>query len=107
MKVVELMASSSVSWEDAAQSAVTEASKTLHNIRSLYIKEQSAVVENGKVTEYRIIGKLSFELDRKQGLLTVVCIFILIVSCHDYLQLKLPGKIVLERSERKIIFLRK
>jgi flavin-binding protein dodecin len=65
MKVVEIMASSSASWEDAAQSAVTEASKTLHNIRSLYIKEHSAVVDNGKITEYRITGKLSFELDKK------------------------------------------
>ena len=65
MKVVEIMSSSSTSWEDAAQSAVTEASKTLHGIRSLYIKEHSAVVENGKVTEYRITGKLTFELDKK------------------------------------------
>ena len=65
MKVVELMASSSQSWEDAAQSAVTEASKTLHNIRSFYIKEHSAIVDNGKITEYRVTGKLTFELDRK------------------------------------------
>ena len=65
MKVVEIMANSSTSWEDAAQSAVTEASKTLHNIRSLYIKEHSAIVDNGKITEYRITGKLSFELDKK------------------------------------------
>jgi flavin-binding protein dodecin len=65
MKVVEIMANSSKSWEDAAQSAVTEASKTLHNIRSLYIKEHSATVENGNITEYRITGKLSFELDKK------------------------------------------
>ena len=66
MKVVELMASSATSWEDAAQSAVTEASKTLHNIRSLYIKEHSAIVDGkGKITEYRITGKLTFELDKK------------------------------------------
>ena len=63
LKVVEIMSNSSKSWEDAAQSAVTEASKTLHNIRSLYIKDQTAVVENGKITEYRITGKLTFELD--------------------------------------------
>ena len=65
MKVVEIMANSSTSWEDAAQSAVAEASKTLHNVRSLYIKEHSAVVENGKITEYRLTGKLTFELDKK------------------------------------------
>jgi flavin-binding protein dodecin len=63
LKVVEIMSNSSKSWEDAAQCAVTEASITLHNIRSLYIKDQTAVVENGKITEYRITGKLTFELD--------------------------------------------
>jgi dodecin len=38
VKVIELMSQSSKSWEDAAQGAVDEASKTLRNIRSLYIK---------------------------------------------------------------------
>ena len=66
LKVLEIMSNSSKSWEDAAQSAVTEASKTLNNIRSLYIKDQTAVVENGKITEYRITGKLTFELDKSR-----------------------------------------
>jgi len=66
LKVVEIMSNSSKSWEDAAQCAVTEASKTLNNIRSLYIKDQTAVVENGKITEYRITGKLTFELDKSR-----------------------------------------
>ena len=65
MKVVELMASSPNSWEEAAQAAVAEASKTLHNVRSFYIKEHTAVVDNGKITEYRVTGKLTFELDKK------------------------------------------
>ena len=65
MKVVELMASSATSWEEAAQAAVTEACKTLHNVRSFYVKEHSAVVSDGKITEYRVIGKLTFELDKK------------------------------------------
>jgi flavin-binding protein dodecin len=64
LKVLEIMSNSSVSWEDAAQSAVTEASKTLHNIRSIYVQDQTAVVENGKITEYRITAKLTFELDK-------------------------------------------
>ncbi|MDB4919382.1 dodecin family protein [Mucilaginibacter sp.] len=63
VKVVEIMAGSPTSWEDAAQKAVAEAAKTLHNIRSFYIKEHHASVENGKITEYRITGKLAFELD--------------------------------------------
>lgn len=58
------MASSTKNWEDAAQQAVLHASKSLHNIRSVYIKEHSAVVENNQVVEYRITAKLSFELDQ-------------------------------------------
>lgn len=65
LKVVEIMASSPESWEDAAQQAVTEAAKTLHNIRSFYIKEQHAAVSDGKIKEYRVTGKLTFELDSK------------------------------------------
>ena len=64
--VVEIMASSPTGWEDAAQQAVAEAARTLHNIRSFYIKEHHAVVQEGKITEYRITGKLTFELDRKE-----------------------------------------
>lgn len=57
------MASSSKSWEDAAQLAVAEASKTLKNIRSVYIQDHSAVVKNNKITEYRVTCKLSFEIE--------------------------------------------
>ena len=63
VKVLELMASSSKSWEDAAQQAVDHAAKTLHNIKSVYIKEHSAFVTDNRITEYRITAKLSFELD--------------------------------------------
>jgi flavin-binding protein dodecin len=66
VKVVEIMSSSPTSWEDAAQKAVAEAAKTLHNIRSFYIKEHHAVVKDGKIAEYRITGKLTFELERKE-----------------------------------------
>ncbi|MGZ8557022.1 MAG: dodecin family protein [Chitinophagaceae bacterium] len=63
IKVLELMSSSTKSWEDAAQQAVIEASQTLKNIRSLYIKDHSAVVNNNKIVEYRITAKLSFEIE--------------------------------------------
>lgn len=63
LKVLELMSSSTKSWEDAAQQAVNEASQTLKNIRSLYIQDQSAVVNNNKIVEYRITAKLSFEIE--------------------------------------------
>jgi dodecin len=42
VKVIELLSQSPKSWEDAAQGAVNEASKTLRNIRSIYIKEMTA-----------------------------------------------------------------
>ena len=67
LKVLELMSSSTISWEDAALQAVNEASKTLKNIRSLYIQDQSAVVNNNKVVEYRMTAKLSFEIEHPAG----------------------------------------
>ena len=64
VKVIELLSQSSKSWEDAAQGAVDEASKTLRNIRSIYIKEMTAEVENGKITNYRINANVTFDLER-------------------------------------------
>ena len=63
LKVIEVLAESDKSWEDAAAQAVTRASKTVHGIKSLYIKEMEAKVENNKITKYRINGKVSFQLD--------------------------------------------
>lgn len=63
MKVIEILSSSDVSWEEATRKGVAEASKTLKHIRSAYVQEQSAVVnEEGKVTEYRVNLKLTFEI---------------------------------------------
>ena len=64
VKVIELMSQSPKSWEDAAQGAVKEASKTLRNVRSIYIKEFTAEVDDGKVTNYRINAKVTFDLER-------------------------------------------
>jgi dodecin len=64
VKVIELMSQSQKSWEDAAQGAVEEAAKTLRNVRSLYIKEFTAEVDDGKVTNYRINAKVTFDLER-------------------------------------------
>lgn len=63
VKVIEVLSDSKVSWEDAAQQAVAKASETLHNVRSIYIKDHSATVENGKIISYRITAKVSFSLD--------------------------------------------
>ena len=63
MKVIEVLANSKVSWEDATQQALAEASRTLKNIRSIYIQDQSAQVEKGRIAEYRINAKVTFEVE--------------------------------------------
>ncbi len=62
MKVIEVLSSSKESWEDATQNAVSQASKTVKNIKSVYVAEQSAVVDGDKVTEYRVNLRLTFEI---------------------------------------------
>jgi flavin-binding protein dodecin len=64
VKVIELMSQSPKSWEDAVQGAVKEATKTLRNVRSIYIKEFTAEVHDGKVTNFRINAKVTFDLER-------------------------------------------
>ena len=63
LKVIEVLAESNKSWEDAAQIAVANAHKTLRHVRSIYIKNMEATVEDGKIKSYRINGKISFVLD--------------------------------------------
>lgn len=62
MKVIEVLSSSPKSWEDATQNAVKQASKTVKNIKSVYVAEQSAVVSGDDVTEYRVNLRLTFEI---------------------------------------------
>ncbi len=62
LKVIEIMASSDKSWEDATASAVKTAGKTVKEIRSVYVQDMSAVVRNNKITEFRVTVKISFEV---------------------------------------------
>lgn len=62
LKVIEVLSNSNESWEDATRKAVKEASKTVKNIKSVYIKEQSAMVSGDNVTEFRVNVKLTFEV---------------------------------------------
>ena len=59
VKVIELIAESPTSWEDAASSGLAEACKTLRGVKSMYIKEFEAKVENDKVVGYRVSAKIS------------------------------------------------
>ncbi|SDR71323.1 hypothetical protein SAMN04487764_0379 [Gillisia sp. Hel1_33_143] len=62
IKVIEVMASSTKGWEDAAQNAVKHASKTVKNIKSVYVRDQTATVSGENITEYRVNLKISFEI---------------------------------------------
>lgn len=64
VKVVELLAESQESWEDAARQAVAEATESIRGVRSVYISEFQATVENDKVTAFRVNAKVSFVLER-------------------------------------------
>lgn len=66
IKVVELMSNSTKGWEDAAQNAVKHAAKTIKNIKSVYLKEQTAVVSGENITEYRVTVKISFEVSDRE-----------------------------------------
>ena len=60
-KVIELVGSSAVSWEDAAKNAVERASKSLRDLRIAEISQMDMRVEDGKVTAYRARVNLSFK----------------------------------------------
>ena len=63
LKVIEVLAQSEKSWEDATNNALLQARDTVRGIRSIYIKNMEAVVEDGRISEYRINAKISFLLD--------------------------------------------
>jgi flavin-binding protein dodecin len=63
VEYLELSGQSPNSYEDAIREAVERASSTLRNIRSVWVKEFEAVVENDQVTQFRVVVKISFELE--------------------------------------------
>ena len=60
VKVIEVLAESEKSWEDAAREAVERAAKTVKNIRSIYIENFEAKVEGKKIVRFRVNAKISF-----------------------------------------------
>lgn len=62
MKVLEVLANSEKSFEHAIESGIERVSKTVKGVRSAYVNEQSVVVKGGKVTEYRVNLKITFEV---------------------------------------------
>ena len=67
IKVIELIAESEKGWEDAAQQVVAHATHTLHGIKSIYVQDMQAMVENGKITQIRLNAKVSFLIDDRKS----------------------------------------
>ena len=65
-KIIELVGTSDVSWEDAAKNAVETAGKSLKNLRIAEIVKLDMKVENGKVTAYRARVNLSFKYEPRK-----------------------------------------
>lgn len=63
LKVIEVLANSEKSWEDATKKAVKHAGKSLKNIRSVYVKDQSASIKDNEVADFRVNVKITFEVD--------------------------------------------
>jgi hypothetical protein len=62
-KIIEVVASSEISWEDAAKNAVAAASKSLRDLRIAEVKQLDMKIENGKVAAYRARLNLSFRYE--------------------------------------------
>ncbi len=62
-RVTEIISSSTHSFQDAIEQGIARANKTLRGVKGAWVKDQSLTVENGSVTEYRVILKITFVLD--------------------------------------------
>ena len=59
-KVVEVNSSSNTSFEDAIQSGIAKVTETVKNVQGAWINEQKVVIQDNKITEYRVNLKISF-----------------------------------------------
>ena len=65
VKVVELIGGSEKGFDDAVANILKEASKTIKNIKSIYVKDMKAEVRDNKIISYGVIAKVSFEVERE------------------------------------------
>ena len=61
-RITEVIAGSKKSFQDAIETGIERANKTLKNITGVWIKDQSIILEEGKIQEYRVIMKVTFIL---------------------------------------------
>ncbi|MDH3589518.1 MAG: dodecin family protein [Gammaproteobacteria bacterium] len=62
-RVTEITASSTKSFDDAVESGISRATKTLNNVAGAWVEGQKVVVDNGRVTEWRVTLKVTFILE--------------------------------------------
>jgi flavin-binding protein dodecin len=65
LKVVELLGNSHESFEDAVQQVINEASKTIKDIKSVYVQDMQVTVKDNKISEYRVNAKVTFGILEK------------------------------------------
>ncbi|MBP1744731.1 MAG: ABC-type uncharacterized transport system, periplasmic component [Firmicutes bacterium] len=64
VKVIEIIAESTESWEAAVQNAVTEAARTVDSLQNVYVQDFQAVLEGSKIVRYRANVKISFVVNK-------------------------------------------
>ncbi|PQA87941.1 dodecin family protein [Hyphococcus luteus] len=62
-RVTEIIAGSKKSFQDAIEDGIDRANKTLKNVEGAWIKDQSIILDKGKIKEYRVVMKVTFVLD--------------------------------------------
>ena len=62
-KISEISSSSTKSYEDAINTGIVRANKTLNGIKSAWIKDHQVMIEGGKIVEHRVVLKITFVLD--------------------------------------------
>lgn len=65
LKVIEILGSSNTSFDDAIKNIVKEASKTVKNIKSVYVKDMQVKVKDNEITQYRVNGKVTFGISNE------------------------------------------
>lgn len=63
VKVIEVIATSTVSFDDAIKQGVKEVSKTIRNVDSVYVKDMKVHVKDGEVSSYGVVCNVSFRVD--------------------------------------------
>jgi flavin-binding protein dodecin len=66
-KVIEIISTSSKSFDDAVKQGISRASQTISGITGAWVKDQSLEVSKGKITEFRVILKVTFVLKGGKG----------------------------------------